>query len=291
MNNPVGELRSVAPGLLERLERVRGVEGIALGGSRARGTHQPNSDYDIGIYYDGLAVAELQALANEYCDAPVEFTEPGGWGPWVDGGAWLVIGGVHIDVIYRNLDRVAAVWTDCCDGRYVNAIQPGHPLGFWSHAYVGELSLCRPIGTWSAELSELREAACEYPEALAATLSAAIWESSFSIANARKAIPTADVMFAAGCLFRATGVMAQALHGHAKRWLINEKGAIASSAALPAAPQELEQRVANAFARIRPDDESLTAACNDLQALVDEAASMLSPGNPPTNEGDARSID
>ena len=273
MNDPADELRSIAPGLLERLEHLHGVEGVALGGSRARGTHRPTSDYDLGIYYgDGLDIEGLQTLADEYSTVPAEVTEPGGWGPWVDGGCWLVIDDVHVDIIYRSVDRVSAVWADCCEGRYVTAIQAGHPLGFWSHAYPGELALCRPIGSWSPRLAELRDATAEYPDALATALAASIWESSFSIIIARKATENRDVAFVAGCLFRAAGVMAQALHGSARKWLINEKGAIASAAVLPNAPADLEQRVAGAFALLQPDADSLTAACDELQAVVDDAA-------------------
>ncbi|MFD0593831.1 hypothetical protein ACFQZ4_16195 [Catellatospora coxensis] len=45
-----------------------------------------------------------------------------------------------------------------------------------------------------------------------------------------------DRVYVAGCLFRAVGVMAQALHGRAGRWTVNEKGIIASAARLPIAP-------------------------------------------------------
>ena len=38
--------------IVQRLRRVEGVVGIVLGGSRARGTHTPDSDIDLGLYYD-----------------------------------------------------------------------------------------------------------------------------------------------------------------------------------------------------------------------------------------------
>ncbi len=278
MGDPVGELREIAPRMLEDLAQVIGVEGVALGGSRARGVHQPTSDYDLGIYYgNGIDVAALQSVADEYSTVHAQLTAPGGWGPWVDGGGWLVIGDVHVDVIYRSVDRVSAVWDDCGDGRYVNAIQAGHPLGFWSHAYAGELALCRPIGSWTTRLNDLRLATAEYPDALSAALSGAIWESSFSIANARKAVPRGDVAFVAGCLFRAAGVMTQALHGNAKRWLINEKGAIAATAALPNAPTDFERRVTSAFAHLRPDANGLHSACDELETVVDDTVTTLGP--------------
>ena len=37
--------------LAARLAKVPGVVGVLLGGSRARGTHTPESDTDLGVYY------------------------------------------------------------------------------------------------------------------------------------------------------------------------------------------------------------------------------------------------
>ena len=39
--------------IADRLVAVGGVVGVVLGGSRARGTHRPDSDYDLGLYYRG----------------------------------------------------------------------------------------------------------------------------------------------------------------------------------------------------------------------------------------------
>ncbi|SCD41986.1 Nucleotidyltransferase domain-containing protein, partial [Streptomyces sp. SolWspMP-sol7th] len=98
-----------------RLTDVDGIVAVALGGSRARGLHRPDSDYDLGLYYrGGLDTAALRALAGE----GVEVSEPGGWGPWVNGGAWLTVGEDRVDWIYRDLDRVEAVWEGCREGRF-----------------------------------------------------------------------------------------------------------------------------------------------------------------------------
>jgi hypothetical protein len=77
-------------GFLARLGRelvsVGGVVAVALGGSRARGTHRPDSDIDLGLYYRGeLDLTALRALAAETADGPADVTPPGGWGPWVNG--------------------------------------------------------------------------------------------------------------------------------------------------------------------------------------------------------------
>jgi hypothetical protein len=142
-----------------------------LGGSRARGTHRPDSDIDLGLYYRGrLDVDGLRALALEVTGEPTEVTEPGGWGPWVDGGGWLTVDGWRVDWIYRDLDRVHRIWRDCREGRYEIGAQVGHPLGFYSHAYVGEVALCRVLADPDREVTVLRAQVAEYPPALRAAL-------------------------------------------------------------------------------------------------------------------------
>ncbi|WP_197359709.1 nucleotidyltransferase domain-containing protein, partial [Streptomyces clavuligerus] len=76
--------------MVGRLSEVDGVVAVALGGSRARGAHRPDSDWDLGVYYRGAVdVGALTALAAELTGGPVAVAGPGGWGPWVNGGAWL----------------------------------------------------------------------------------------------------------------------------------------------------------------------------------------------------------
>jgi predicted nucleotidyltransferase len=37
----------------DHLQRLTGVVAVSLGGSRAQGTHRPDSDWDFSIYYRG----------------------------------------------------------------------------------------------------------------------------------------------------------------------------------------------------------------------------------------------
>nr|WP_242339170.1 nucleotidyltransferase domain-containing protein [Streptomyces formicae] len=169
------------------LSGVRGVRAVALGGSRARGAHRPDSDWDLGVYYrGGVDVAGLAALARELTGAAVEVAGPGGWGPWVNGGAWLTVDGVRTDWILRDLDRVESVWADCREGRYEVGVQAGHPLGFWSPAYAGEVALCRVLADPAGELATLRAETRTYPEPLRKALIDAAWEAEFSVAVAAK---------------------------------------------------------------------------------------------------------
>jgi hypothetical protein len=257
----------------QRLAGVPGIVGVVLGGSRARGAHAPESDYDLGLYYRGaLDIDRLNALARDLAGPAAQVTRPGEWGPWVDGGGWLTVDGSAVDWIYRDLDRVHAAWHDAEQGRYAFHAQTGHPLGVPDFAYAGELALSRILADPSGELAALRARTQHFPSALAAALVSGLWEADFLITVARKAVGRGDVAYVSGCLFRAIGVCVHALHGAARRWLINEKGAVAAAAALPGAPERFAERVAAVFATMDGDPVHLAEALDLATDLVLETA-------------------
>ena len=141
-----------------RLGALDGVVAVTLGGSLARGRADERSDVDLGLYYDParpFSVERLRALATELDDrhAP-EVVGLGEWGPWINGGAWTLVHGVKVDLLYRDLGLVDRVLDDCAAGRTTCAYQPGHPHGFHSHSYAGEvhhgLALHDPTGALAA---------------------------------------------------------------------------------------------------------------------------------------------
>ncbi|MEU4775255.1 nucleotidyltransferase domain-containing protein [Micromonospora sp. NPDC023644] len=46
----------IPAGLADRLCTVGGVVAVALGGSRARGEHRPDSDWDLGLYTRSVSI-------------------------------------------------------------------------------------------------------------------------------------------------------------------------------------------------------------------------------------------
>ncbi len=259
-------------GLAAALTGVAGAVGVTLGGSRARGDADAASDVDLGLYYRGdLDVPAVRRLAADL-DPGATVSERGGWGPWVDGGAWLVIDGTRVDWIYRDLDRVEAVWADCQAGRATSYAQVGHPHGFWSPAYAGELALGVVLTDPTGELTRAKER-LHYPDALREAIrERGLWEAGFSLRIATKAAVRGDVSYVAGCVYRAVGCLVQAVHADARRWVTNEKGGVRAAADLPGAPADFETRVAALLGNLGTAPAELTASLAAARALVTEAA-------------------
>ncbi|XGV97632.1 MAG: nucleotidyltransferase domain-containing protein [Leptolyngbya sp. BL-A-14] len=136
--------------VVDRLQSVEGIVAIALGGSRARGTHTPKSDVDLGLYYqpeNPLDLLALNHLASELDDSHRTnlITPIGEWGKWMNGGGWLKVEGIPVDFLYRDVAQVIQVIDDCHAEKITIDYQPGHPHGFVSSIYRAHLTSFRMV--------------------------------------------------------------------------------------------------------------------------------------------------
>ncbi|GLQ58160.1 DUF4037 domain-containing protein [Devosia nitrariae] len=266
--------------LLPVLMGVPGIAAIVLGGSRARGTAHQGSDYDIGLYYDPADPFEVPALASAVAriadegDA-VELTPIGGWGPWINGGAWITVAGSAVDLLYRDLAAVNAVVDAAQRGEFTMAYQAGHPHVFASTIWMGEAAVAVPLHDPAGAFAALQSRVLPYPEALRrALVERFAWEARFALANARKALERQDATYVAGCAFRALSSLAQVLFALNRRYLINEKGAFSEAATLPSTLSGLESDVRDMWRRI--GDGELEAALNRLDVLLEAQEKLAS---------------
>jgi hypothetical protein len=264
--------------LVVALAPVPGLEAIALGGSRARGTATTGSDYDIGLYYSGSRPIDIAALSRVAAilddrGAAAEVTPLGGWGPWINGGGWLLIDRVHVDLLYRDLDRVASAIDDAHAGKIEPHYQPGHPHAFLPTIYVGEVAYARALHDPNGSLAALQARTTPYPPALAAALRRRFeWEATFALANARKSLDRGDVSYLAGCAFRAVASLCQTLFALNGVWLLNEKGAVAAVEGLARKPADFSRRVAQLYADL--GSGAAAGALDRLEALLAETQSL-----------------
>src|SRR5271167_141610 len=203
------EMEKILGLVVGRVAKIDGVAAIVLGGSRARGNADERSDIDVGIYYDGgnpFSTAALGAAAQELDDRHLDglVTSFGEWGPGVNGGGWLEIRGHRVDFLYREIGAVRAAIEECIAGRPRSVYQLGHPLGFHMQIYAGEVQVCRPLHVTTGAIAELKSMVREYPEKFrTAAVTKHLFDAEFEIMIAAKPADRADVMYVAGCLFRA----------------------------------------------------------------------------------------
>jgi hypothetical protein len=170
MNIPAEKLHTLNA-IVEALKNEPNVVSVVLGGSYARGFARPDSDIDIGIYYREaapLAIDGVRSIA-EMISSPGSsptVTELYGWGPWVNGGAWIQSPACEVDFVYRNLDQVQKVLDEARQGIWHHNYDQQPPYGFRSVIYFGETFICVPLHDPLGEIVRLKKSVAEYPAAL-----------------------------------------------------------------------------------------------------------------------------
>ena len=265
--------RELVSSLSIRLDAIPGIKAVVLGGSHARGRAQPGSDIDLGILYseaDPFSTESVRELAEEVNDTsgPV-VTDFYGWGPWVNGGAWLTIGGQRVDFVYRNLEHVERVIAGAEAGRYELDYAQQPPFGFFSGTYLGEIDVCVPLFDPESLLDGLKRRVANYPEAMRrALVQDYLWASEFGlVAFARKAAARADSYGTSACLTRAVSQLVLVLFALNRKYFINDKTALAEIAEFGSAPPDFGPIVQATIANLGDTPEELNAAVERIAQL------------------------
>ncbi|SCL18046.1 nucleotidyltransferase domain-containing protein [Micromonospora inyonensis] len=269
------------------LDRVRdgvadlpGIAGIALGGSHARGTADANSDIDVGLYYHRNERPDMQLLREVFtalddAGAPAGVGGYGDWGPWINGGAWLQVAGRKTDILLRELERVDDVVRECVAGRPQICYQVGHPHGFCTVIYAGEVSYNQLVHDPQHRLEELRALTRPYPQPLRrAILDQFGWEAGFALGTATSAAKRGDAAYVIGCVFRSIACLNQVVFALNGEYLTNEKGALAIAGGMPLVPTDYVARVNQAIALTSAAPEASIGALDLLHDLHAETMSL-----------------
>ncbi len=235
--------------VVERLAALPGIEAVSLGGSRAQGTHRPDSDWDLAIYY--RAAFDPQAIRD--LGWPGEVSEIGGWGGGVfNGGAWLRPEGRHVDVHYRDLNTIDHEIAEASQGRFHIEPLAFHLAGIPSYLVVGELAINRVL---RGKLPRPT-----YPAALRENAPKVWWGSAdmvFTYARANHA-PYGRLAQCVGLLAQAASQAAHAILASRGEWVTNEKTLLTR-----AGLRKVDQIIAEAT----PDQEQLVETVQRTRAL------------------------
>lgn len=251
-----------------------------LGGSHARGRAQPGSDLDLYILYSEEApfsIPSVRELAEAVNDTPGPVvTSFYGWGPWVNGGAWLTIGRQRVDFVYRSLEHLERVIAEAEAGRYEQHYTQQPPFGFFSGAYLGEIAVCVPLFDPEARLEALKRRVADYPEALRqAVVQDYLWQAEFGLAAfAPKFAHRSGAYGTAACLTRAVNQLVMVLFALNRKYLIDDKTALSEVSEFERVPREFERRVQQTLGQLGYSPEELGAAVESVEHLFRETVEL-----------------
>lgn len=274
------EQRELVSSLAKRLGAICGVRVVVLGGSHARGRAQPGSDIDLGLFYSDAAPFSIQSvrdLAEDVNDTagPV-VSDFYGWGQWVNGGAWLTIGGQRVDFIYRSFEHLERVFAEAEAGRHELDYAQQPPFGFFSATYLGEIAVCVPMFDPGARLNLLKGRVADYPVALRrAVVQDYLWAAEFGLrAFARTYATRSDGYGTAACLTCAVNQLVLVLFALNREYLINGKTALAEVAEFARAPRQFAPRVQKTLAHLGLSTPELVAAVENVTQLFRETVEL-----------------
>jgi len=265
---------------VQALREVPNLVAIVLGGSHARGVAVDSSDLDIGLYYRAsapLAVSAVRKVAGSICtpgSSPV-VTELYGWGPWVNGGAWIQTPAVKVDLLYRNLDQVQEVLEEGHRGVCRHDYDQQPPFGFRSVIYFGETRYCIPLHDPHGAIAVLKASVAAYPEALKQSITReSLWGAEFSLWSCSRFAASADVYNAVGCLTRAAQFLVQALFALNEEYFLNDKHVNRIVAEFALTPPKLVARLAGILAQPGQTAVELAATLSALRQLWAETVAL-----------------
>jgi hypothetical protein len=276
---PLGKRQALATAI-DALKGVMNVSALALGGSYARGFGREGSDVDIGIYYREAAplqVFQVRDVAESICSPGSEpvVTELYGWGPWVNGGAWIQTPATKVDFVYRNIDQVCRVIEEGRRGAWRHDYDQQPPHGFRSVVYFAETHCCVPLHDPDGEIRRLKEAVAEYPAPLKARIVAeSLWGAEFALWSCHGFVAADDVCNAVGCMTRVSHYLVHAIFALNEEYFLNDKHTERTLHLLPKVPYRYTARVADVLARPGRNRNELSTSLAALRQIWTETVAL-----------------
>ncbi|MCQ2978969.1 MAG: nucleotidyltransferase domain-containing protein [Clostridia bacterium] len=262
----------------DELKEVAGVDAIVFGGSRVIGTAAPDSNVDIGIYYIGDGVLDIEGLNNALTNLDDLHRQgllayPGAWGPWLNGGSCIKVDDLIVDISLRNITRVNEVIDACHSGNISIVNQFGHPFGFISSMYLAEVDMCKVLVDKMKNVANMKKKIRPFNAVYKqASINHFLWEADYSSKTGRRAIERKDVVYAAGALYKCANSLIQVVYSLNDEFVLNEKGSLQRASKFKKLPKEFVSNLETIFVAL--DRENIRNAFDIIDYYVNELRMM-----------------
>src|SRR5258706_13520436 len=277
------EKRILLQETLDKLRTVKGIAAVVLGGSYATGAQRPDSDLDLGLYYQEqaqfaiddireIAQSLVQSLAQNGHATVTGFYE---WGAWVNGGAWIHTGAGKVDFLYRSVEHVQRVIQDARNGKIELDYAQQPPYGFHSVIYLAETQVCLPLYDPRNIIADLKRQVTPYPPKLKQTIAwELLWAGEFTLLHARDFAERGDVYNTVGCLTRALSYLTQVVFALNETYFISDKKAMATIETFPVRPPDYAATVRHILGRPGYSAHELSETVRALETLFRAVAGL-----------------
>ncbi|MBY0492480.1 MAG: hypothetical protein K2R93_21775 [Gemmatimonadaceae bacterium] len=193
------------------LAAAAGAQAVVLAGSRSSpAAVDAASDWDLTVYYRGaLDLTPLAAFGDVH--------PPGSWGRLMNGGAWLTVDGLAVDVMLRDLTVVEHWTAEAHRGVYELDAILGYLAGLPTYVLMAELAAGRVLA------GELPVVGAMPPALVAGALPRWRFARDFSLEYARMHAARGNVVGAVGQAAKAVVEEAHARLCARGQWALNEK--------------------------------------------------------------------
>jgi hypothetical protein len=255
------------------LSKIPGVVAVVLGGSFARRTARPDSDVDVGFYYSEDARPEIEAVRRcaeqiSVAHVPATVSSYYGWGPWVNGGAWIQTPAGKLDLLYRNIEQVQRVLDESRKGIYHHDYYQQPTFGFVSVIYLAEIKCCLPLFDPQNLLHRFKENVQSYPPALQDKLvKDCLTCAEFTLIHAHSFADRGDLLNTLGCLTKIGFVLSQTLFALNAEYYFGDKGSLESLDQLAKKPRNFSVHVRQILSMPFDNRHDLQRATINMQTL------------------------
>ena len=273
------EKKALLDQIVSALRGVPNLEAIALGGSHARGTHRPDSDLDIGLYYreaSPFAIDDIRLIAKTLSASGnptvTGFCE---WGPFVNGGVWIDNRSCKIDFLYRNLEQLERTIADSEAGRWDHHFDQQPPFGFRSVTTLGEILHCQPLYDPEDVLAGLKSRVATFPPALKSHIvQSTLWAAEFSFLFAEGFARDGDVPNTVACMTRIFHYLVHALFALNECYLVNDKRVAQVIAGFAHCPPDFYARASAILGQAGTTTEALNGSLQVLKSLWQDVVEL-----------------
>jgi hypothetical protein len=190
----------------------------------------------------------------------------------MNGGAWLLVEGLAVDVLLRDIKFVEHIGKEVSAGRFSSNYQIGHPHGWHSYMVLSEVHYNRPVAGDLARLDALHKCTVPYPIRLrSAIVHRFLFEAKFTLKLLRKLEGRDELTHCAGLSYRCVMSLVHVLFALNETWVVNEKGAVDETSRFRDAPTDFAAR---AHAVSEPSAVSRLARNAALASLFEDVGEL-----------------